>query len=126
MVADDDYFVGDGAVDHANGVPEVGGHVILFVDEIDGKLRRRGASRVGDVLVAKSALVRWPNSGCILTMAIKSTKKRKSFSVGDWQRWNGGDLALGGLARNAGLRWVANRSWVTGSDTYGCQCCSLP
>lgn len=57
VITQDDDFVGDGAVDDANHVPEGRGHVFLLVDEVECEVRWRGPNVVFDTLVVETAAV---------------------------------------------------------------------
>jgi hypothetical protein len=55
MVSKHDDFVGDGAIDDADDVPQGSGDVLLLVDEVELEGVRRRPDVVMDALVSKSA-----------------------------------------------------------------------
>ena len=57
MVANNDYLIRDGAVYYTDGVPLIGGYVLLLIDEVESGLRRSWSNVVADVLVAETTSV---------------------------------------------------------------------
>jgi hypothetical protein len=57
VVANNDYLIRDGAVDYADGVPLIGGYVLLLVDEVESDLRGSWSDVVADVLVTQTTSV---------------------------------------------------------------------
>ena len=119
VVADDDGFGGVGAVDDADDVPGGGEEVGLVVDEGHGEGGGGGADVVGDVVVGEAARVPGGGErGGGRAVVVEGAEEGERVGVGDWERGDGGDFAVDGLPRDAGLGRVAGGGWVAGSDAW--------
>jgi hypothetical protein len=82
VIAHDNDFVGDGAVDDADDVPEGCCDVLLLIDEIEREVCWGGPNVVFNALVVETTAVpSLAEGGCLWSVAVQGFQQRESVLV---------------------------------------------